>query len=194
MWSTLPVAADHQKFDTHRQTKLTAPETISRSRDMERQKTEETIGRKYNGLQYWEAIIKVHNRIQLLKWSGIILSTYIESRGSTRFITDSDSVVPSSAERYQHSPTAAVHVYMYLTTNGFPCSAFPEYSCLSFSTPATLCRCLRFSQFPLLHFCAADSFLAVSITAFWCRCFLSLCFMSCKHLNTPSSVSYFTMI
>jgi len=28
------IAADRQKFDTHRRTKLTAPETISRSRVM----------------------------------------------------------------------------------------------------------------------------------------------------------------
>ena len=48
--------------------------------------------------------------------------------GPTRFITDYDSVVQSSAERYQHSPTAAVRVYPYLTINGFLYSAFPEYS------------------------------------------------------------------
>ena len=49
-----------------------------------------------------------------------------------------------------------------LRSNGFLYSAFPEYSCLAFSTPATFCRCFRFLQFPTLHFCAADSFLAVS--------------------------------
>ena len=62
--------------------------------------------------------------------------------------------------------TAALRVYMYLTINGFPYSAFPEYSCLAFSTHATLYRCFRFPQFPPLHF-GADS-----------RCFLSRCFMS----------------
>jgi len=45
-----------------------------------------------------------------------------------RFITGSDSVVQSSAERYQHSPTAAVRIYPYLTINGFLYSEFPEYS------------------------------------------------------------------
>ena len=93
-------------------------------------------------------------------------------------VYQTDSVVQSSAERYQHSPTATVRVYLYLTINGFPYSAFPEYSYLAFSTLATFCRCFRFSQFPTLHFCAADSFLAVSTPAFWCRCFISRCFMS----------------
>ena len=46
----------------------------------------------------------------------------------TRFITDHDSVVQSSAERYQHSPTATVCVYPYLAINRFLYSAFPEYS------------------------------------------------------------------
>jgi len=62
-------------------------------------------------------------------------------------------MVQSSAERYQHSPTAAGHVYLYLTTNGFLISAFPEYSCLAFSTP-----CNIVPQF---------QFLAVSTPAFW---------------------------
>jgi len=42
---------------------------------------------------------------------------------------------------------------MYLTINGFPYSAFPEYSCLAFSTP-----CNFVTLFP---------FLAVSTPAFW---------------------------
>jgi len=87
-------------------------------------------------------------------------------------------VVDKKKHCYQHSPTAAGRVYLYLTINGFLDSAFPEYSCLAFSTPATLCHCFPFSQFPPLHFCAADSLLAVLTPAFWCRCFLSHCFMS----------------
>jgi len=42
---------------------------------------------------------------------------------------------------------------MYLTINGFPYSAFPEYSCVAFSTP-----CNFVPLFP---------FLAVSTPAFW---------------------------
>jgi len=34
MVDVINIAAKRQKFDTHRRTKLTAPETISRSRDM----------------------------------------------------------------------------------------------------------------------------------------------------------------
>ena len=86
------------------------------------------------------------------------LSACVGSRGHTRFITDSDSLVQSSAERYQHPPTAAVRVYLYLTINGFLYSAFPEYSCIAFSNP-----CNIMSFFP---------FLAVSTPSFLCRCFL----------------------
>ena len=133
----------------------------------EERKKEETTWRKHNGLPYWAAIIKVHNRIRLLKWSGIILSAYIASWGSTQFITDSYSVVQSSAERYQHLPTAAVPVCMYLAINGFPYSAFPEYLCLTFSTP---CNFVSLFPFPTVStpasFFAADSFLAVSTQHF----------------------------
>ena len=99
----------------------------------------------------------MHNRIQLLKWSGIIKSTYVASRGTTRFITDSDSVVHSSSEHYQHSltgysSTASVRVYLYLTINGFLYSAFPEYSCLAVSNPAFWCRCFLFPLFHVSHF------------------------------------------
>jgi len=92
------------------------------------------------------------------------LSAYIGSTGPTRFITDSDSLVRSSAERYQQPPTAAVRVYLYLTINGFLYSAFPEYSCIAFSNP-----CNIVSFFP---------FLAVSAASFLCRCFLSRCVTS----------------
>ena len=101
----------------------------------ERKNDEETIGRKYNDLPYWAAIIKVHNRIQLLELSGIILSAYIiASRWPTRFInTDSDSVVHQPNAINYLAYTAAFRVYVYLTISGFPYSAFPEYSCLAFS-------------------------------------------------------------
>ena len=56
---------------------------------------------------------------------------------------------------YQHSPTAAGRVYLYLTINGFLDSAFPEYSCLAFSTPTP---CNIVPQFP---------FLSVFTAAFW---------------------------
>jgi len=62
--------------------------TAENRRGKKERKKEETTVRKYNGLPYWAAIIKVHNRIQLLKWCEIILSAYvITSRGPTRFIT-----------------------------------------------------------------------------------------------------------
>jgi len=140
----------------------------------ERKNDEETIGRKYNGLPYWAAIIKVHNRIQLLKWGGIILSAYIiASRGPTRFInTDSDSVVQSSAERYQHSPT----VYVYLTINGFPYSAFPEYSCLPFSASP-------------LHFAwVVDHAKCIVITRV-CLC-VCLSTAACPHYRTDPDVTW----
>ena len=86
-----------------------------------------------------------------------------------RFITGSDSVVQSSAERYQHSPTAAVRIYPYLTINGFLYSEFPEYSWLAFPTP-----CSFVPLFP---------FLAVSTPAFWWRCFLFRCYVS--HFQRP---------
>jgi len=70
---------------------------------------------------------------------GIVAQASMDSQKNTqydfsvvvepiRFITGSDSVVQSSAERYQHSPTAAVRIYPYLTINGFLYSEFPEYS------------------------------------------------------------------
>jgi len=133
-----------------------------------KEKKEETIGRKYNGLLHWAAIIKVHNRIQLLKWSEIIISAYIiTTRGPTRFITDSDSVV--------HQPNAIntrLHPLSVIVFNNQRLSIF----CLSrifmsrmFHPPATLCRCFRFSQFPSLHFgqiCAVVFFPVVSCLAF----------------------------
>jgi len=37
------------------------------------------------------------------------LTLHLASRGPTRFITDTGSLVQPSAKSYQHSPTAAVH-------------------------------------------------------------------------------------
>ena len=90
-------------------------------------------------------------------------------------------LVQSSAKLYQHSPTAAVHVYLYLTINGFLYSAFPEYSCLAFSTPCNIVPLLPFPALstpaffvllipfslpPRLHFGAVVSFPVVSCLAF----------------------------
>jgi len=99
------------------------------------------------------------NVTAFLNRSAYDMIVTLHSRGPTHFITDSDSVVQSSAEHCQHSPTAAVRVYPYLTINGFPYSAFPEYSCL-----------------------------AVTTGAFWCRCyFLSCCFVS-RMFSIPAAM------
>ena len=66
---------------------------------------------------------------------------------------------------------------------------FPNIHVSHFPPPATLCRCFRFLQFSTLHFCAADSVLAVSTPAFWCHCFLSRSFMS--HIfSVPTPVTF----
>jgi len=58
-------------------------------------------------------------------------------------------------------------------------------ACAAFSTPATLCRCFNFSQFPPLHFGAAVSFLAISTSAFLTVPLFHVSHFQSSRQNTP---------